>query len=341
MPKALSRLILLGTVHRDPAGYRKMKDFLQRLQPDAVLLEMSPYAAAFRKNRGPALVATFRKNLREASEACGLPLRNAIRHPEVAAIGRQLALPFEYRAASAYVSGVRGTRSRDAKHAGNGNAKLFLVDRSSFSRRMIAAWPELISVENLKALLAMDFPAGPSIDKAYERAWREIHGAGRPRAGEGSMGLATTAGGFPDEPVEPGEEACRACGFDELDELEDLEELEDFEEHESAFDESEEPEEQPDATAAMDEDEAEDEGEMDRLWLRRERFLAGQVRGVLLDLGPERPVYIGGWRHLSPCVAPPTLRALLGVPPSRCLLLRGERAVSPRPAAKIGNRVAR
>jgi hypothetical protein len=36
---------------------------------------------------------------------------------------------------------------------------------------------------------------------------------------------------------------------------------------------------------------------------------------------PQKPVYMGGWRHLTPGGDVPTLRDILNIPPAQCLLL--------------------
>ena len=61
--------------------------------------------------------------------------------------------------------------------------------------------------------------------------------------------------------------------------------------------------------------------EPDRLWEQRERHLADAVRSILQHHCPAKPVYLGGWRHLTPGGRFPSLRDLLGIKISQCYLL--------------------
>jgi hypothetical protein len=158
-------------------------------------------------------------------------------HPAVAAIRRQLALPFEYRAARCYV------RSR--------GRTLHLVDDSRFSRKMITRWPRLLACDNLRTLLSL--PAGgsrPSLAASYRQARLVLeHG---------------TTDSHPHWPAA----LLPAAG---------------------------------DAA--------------------RERYLAKQVRSALQGEPAGTTVYLGGWEHLVDRTHPPSLRHLLAVDGSRCLLL--------------------
>jgi hypothetical protein len=65
-------------------------------------------------------------------------------------------------------------------------------------------------------------------------------------------------------------------------------------------------------------------GELDateRLWARREYFMAKQIKGALLLHGPRKPLYIGGWQHLTLDARLPTLRGILGIARRQCMLL--------------------
>lgn len=135
----LSRLILLGTVHNDPQGFKRLREFLEREKPDCILVELSPYALRYRLRHQRYLHKTLTRNLRSAAAESNVPLIEAFQHPEVAAIRRQISLPMEYRAAASY--------------AQTGLSGVFPVDYSLFSRKWIATWPELLSPRNLCILL--------------------------------------------------------------------------------------------------------------------------------------------------------------------------------------------
>ena len=122
------RLILVGAVHGDDRGFVRTARFLDSFQPDFIFVELSPYAKTFRERNQLTLQRTLSENLRIVSKQRGLLFKDALTHPEIKAIRRQLSLPHEYRAARHF---VRATASG-----------LALVDYSPLSRRMIQLWPE-------------------------------------------------------------------------------------------------------------------------------------------------------------------------------------------------------
>jgi hypothetical protein len=154
-----SRLLLLGTVHGDKRGMARLRRFLAQVRPHLVLLEMSPFARDFRIAHQRTCQKRLSIQLKRASAQCQMSWRRAFAHPEILAIRRQLALPFEYRAALQY--------SRRTE------AKLVLVDQSSFSRRLIASWPDLIAIGNLTTLLSLPHKCETfRIRQAYQLAHR-------------------------------------------------------------------------------------------------------------------------------------------------------------------------
>lgn len=149
-------LSLIGGVHQDPDGYRRCLRLILWLQPDILFVEISPFALSYRLHHHRELRETLRSNLRQAAARIGIPLPTAMRHPGVQAIRRQIQLPFEYRAASRYAT-FYGT-------------KLIAVDSSSFSRRWIETWPELLAAENLMVLITMDDTKTRSDSHVYRAA---------------------------------------------------------------------------------------------------------------------------------------------------------------------------
>ena len=156
------RLILVGAVHGDDRGFVRTARFLQSFQPDFIFVELSPYAKAFRERNQFTLQQRLNQNLRMAAKQCGLHFKDALTHPEIKAIRRQLSLPLEYRAARQF---VRATE-----------ASLALVDYSPFSRRMIQLWPELLTSENLASLLRLPRDGRPEVARIYDLAARSIRG---------------------------------------------------------------------------------------------------------------------------------------------------------------------
>ena len=230
-------LILVGAIHGDDRGFVRTARFLQSFQPDFIFVELSPYAKSYRERNQVALQRTLNQNLRMPAKHCGLLFKEALTHPEIKAIRRQLSLPHEYRAARRF---VRAT--------GSG---LALVDYSPFSRRMIRLWPELLTCENLASLLRLPRDGRPEVTRIYDLAARSIHG-----------------------------ESPLLAGFVES-----------------------------------------EDDEPDSLWEKRERHLANAIRSTMQNLHPAKAVYLGGWRHLNPGGSFPSLRELLGIDISQCVLL--------------------
>lgn len=150
----------MGSVHGDERGFERTLRLLGSLQPDLVLVELSPYGKAFRNRQHHTLQRTLNHNLSLAANLTSLTFRQALRHPEIKAIRRQLALPFEYRAARRYSPATVSA--------------LALVDSSRFSRKMIESWQELLSVSNLASLLTLPEDGRLSPEESYERAARTI-----------------------------------------------------------------------------------------------------------------------------------------------------------------------
>lgn len=170
----LSRLVLLGTVHLDPAGAGRLGDFLRRFPPDLIFLEMSPYSLRYRKSQRRKLLRRMERNIREAARQCGIPQHRAWQHPEIQLIRTQINLPYEYRVSAGY-----------ARRSGAG---ILLVDRSEFSRDLIVNWKELIDSRNLSSLLAMPSPPRRSAAALYDSAARHLHHA--PEASAPHPGVA-------------------------------------------------------------------------------------------------------------------------------------------------------
>lgn len=229
---AASRLTLVGTVHGDPTGFHKTLRILRQVRPGLIFIELSPYGYRFRREHGVGMIQLLDRHLIEAARRRALSFGDARTHSQIEAIRRQIRLPFEYRAASIA--------------AGMIHSRIFLVDQSKFSRRLIAHWYELVSVENLVHLLGMD-PEPPSIQAMYRNASLRI------------------AGSLP-------------------------------------------------ALEAAD-------GEEQSIWLEREVFMARKVLRIMSAFKREKAIYVGGWWHLTAGGNIPTLRDLLGVGPTRCLLV--------------------
>ncbi|MEJ5349080.1 MAG: hypothetical protein WHS46_10395 [Desulfosoma sp.] len=156
-------VFLVGTCHRDPQGFGRCRALLKKLNPDVILVEVSPFAVRLRRDHGRFFLKLFLKNLKKASAATHMPFASALRSPLIKPIPRQCALPFEFRAAR--------QRFRET------GSSFFCVDAVDASRLFMADWPELLSSANLERLLKGGLPLPPSASEQYARArWILAHG---------------------------------------------------------------------------------------------------------------------------------------------------------------------
>ncbi|MFP5213843.1 MAG: hypothetical protein ACLGPL_10740 [Acidobacteriota bacterium] len=230
----LSQLILVGTVHDDPEGFQRARRLLLTHRPDLLFVELSPYGWFFRKRHQGEMCRLLSRNLKAAASRLTIPLREVFRHSSVRAIRGQIALPYEYRAARRIMDMTR----------------VVLTDYSPFSRKWIETWPELISTDNLVALLSQpdDRPSA-----SYRQAAHLIE--------RGTCAIA----------------------------------------HEIRI----------------------VQGENRLLWERREEHMARKILALLRARRPIRPLFLGGWWHLTRGEWFMTLRDRLNIGPERCRLLDG------------------
>jgi len=231
-PARRAGLILLGTVHSDPKGFSRTRTFLEGYGPALIMVEISPFALKFRKERSSELRKAFLERLRMVARERKIEFAAALKHVQIASILRQIGIPYEYRASAAY-----------AKRTG---IDLIAVDYSEFSSEWIETWPEMTSAANIERLMEME-SAAPPVASLYAQAARRIGGG---------LSLPETlpGGGAPG-------------------------------------------------------------------WQKRERHMAVEITSALERFNPERPVYIGGWWHLSCGGSVKTLRELLGIGAASCRLL--------------------
>lgn len=137
-----TRLTLVGTLHRAPRGRDRLASLLGELQPDVLTLEVSPYAIAFRRRRGPLLLVRLAALLDRLAAETNRPRVELAAHPEVSGIRALLELPFEYQAASA--------------HAAAANIPLELLDSSLVSARKLRRVDRaLLTWKNLAVLVTL------------------------------------------------------------------------------------------------------------------------------------------------------------------------------------------
>ncbi len=150
-------LLLVGTVHRDPQGKAKLLRLLQQEQPSAITVEVSPYARIFRAQKSPAFRAILRGNLKRIHEEGNLSWREIFSHSAIRGIFFLLKEPYEWRAAAAY-----------SQRTG---IVLKAIDLSRYSEEKLSHLPELVSGENLRALLRLSSPdLTEEVEAHYNRA---------------------------------------------------------------------------------------------------------------------------------------------------------------------------
>jgi len=128
-------LILIGTIHRTPEGYWVLKSLLERVSPEIIAVEFSPYGLRFRMKRGRELLERKRE----------LPL----------SVKAFLEPPYEYRA------------SRD--YGREKGVPVLLLDSSSLSRRFLKRTGEMLFVTNLKKISES---SNPSWEEQVEREYK-------------------------------------------------------------------------------------------------------------------------------------------------------------------------
>jgi hypothetical protein len=175
------RLVLAGVVHRDPEAAPRLWTLLESLRPQGVSVELSRYSLRYRQTHGRRLQTTLERGLdrleREFAAQTGRR-KGAVspgEHGEVQSIRRAIAVPGEYEVASTYCR----------RHG----ARLRLIDLSRVSRRLLPGLDELVSLHNLRLVVA-----GPHEDPS-ERMRRErdrvrrLVAGGRPDTGGWPCGV--------------------------------------------------------------------------------------------------------------------------------------------------------
>lgn len=138
-------LVLVGVVHLDPAGPGLLEELLERLEPEVITVEVSPYAVEFRTKRGLELVERLARFRRPDGSLPG----------GLSGVEAQLRMPFEVEVARRWASRGSGCRVR-------------LVGDSEISRRYLELFErETMSRENLERLARL-----PELDLETE-AFRE------------------------------------------------------------------------------------------------------------------------------------------------------------------------
>jgi hypothetical protein len=150
-------VVLVGTVHRDPKGYAKLLRLLEQERPSIITVEISPYSRSFRAQQATALRARLRENLQKIGKERGRSLREMISQSAVLEIFLILTEPYEWRAAKVYAD----------RHG----IALMDIDLSGYAEDKLSHLLELISLENLRALLSLgSVDLARQVESQYARA---------------------------------------------------------------------------------------------------------------------------------------------------------------------------
>ncbi|MBU2550998.1 MAG: hypothetical protein KKB20_21485 [Proteobacteria bacterium] len=134
-----TRLILVGTVHRDPLGKKRLYHLLKDLRPSAISLEVSPASVRLRKLWAPRWAKIFKERLAELSRQDGLKPGRMMQRAGLRGVFEYYRLPYEYRASLDYA------REYDCP--------LFLLDDSSLAKNFLNRLEdEILDRENMTRL---------------------------------------------------------------------------------------------------------------------------------------------------------------------------------------------
>ena len=157
MSKPAGSVVLVGTVHRDPKGYAKLFHLLEQERPSVITVEISPYSRAFRVQQAAALRARLKENLQKVGKERGPSLREIISQSAVLEIFLALREPYEWRAAKNYAE----------RHG----IEVMDIDLSGYAEEKLSYLTELISLENVRALLRLpSFDLSRQVESQYARA---------------------------------------------------------------------------------------------------------------------------------------------------------------------------
>jgi len=156
----MSRLTLLGTIHRDPRGLMRLTEALNGLKPQVITLEFSTYGLRYRLKNKRSLNYRLLRGLHEILGIGDLTiskLKKLLGTTGIGGIRALLDLPFEYKGARFY-SHCKAI-------------PLYCADISSYSRRLLSKIDELLSLENIKKVFAFETaPLQETTTWEYKRA---------------------------------------------------------------------------------------------------------------------------------------------------------------------------
>ena len=148
------RLFLLGVIHRDEDGPALLKDWLDRIKPDVVTIELSHYGLRFRRELGEEYKKRVGEIVTQLNE-------NGQKYNEeaLASLFAYVNTPYEFDVVSAY--------------AAEQGIPFSLIDMDFFSYVKLRAIEDLFSEENIEKVLTRTEGPNGNQEKAAARLYFE------------------------------------------------------------------------------------------------------------------------------------------------------------------------
>jgi hypothetical protein len=150
----VSQFFILGVIHRDIEGPALLRDWLDRIRPDVVTLELSHYGIRFRREFGEEYKRRIDRILMHRKERGEPSNKEAL-----ASLLSYISIPYEYEVTSEYAT--------------ENGIPFYLIDMDFFSYMKLRAIEDLLSEENIEKALALDEMANGNQETALARLYFE------------------------------------------------------------------------------------------------------------------------------------------------------------------------
>jgi len=151
---AEGQFIMLGVIHRDENGPALLRDWLARIKPDVVTLELSHYGIRFRRELGEEYKRRVGEIVTQLNE-------NGEKYNEeaLASLFAYVNTPYEFDVVSAY--------------AAENEIPFYIIDMDFFSYVKLRAIEDLFSEENIEKVLTRSEGPNGNQEKAQARLYFE------------------------------------------------------------------------------------------------------------------------------------------------------------------------
>lgn len=149
-----SLFIMLGVIHRDGEGPALLEDWLNRIGPDVITLELSHYGMRFRREKGEE----YRKRILQTAarlEAEGVSADSEA----LSVLLSYVSIPYEFDVASGYAT--------------DHGVPFYLIDMDFFSYVKLASIEDLVSDENVRKTLSGPEGSNGNQEKTMARLYFE------------------------------------------------------------------------------------------------------------------------------------------------------------------------